>query len=83
MRAGEIFVDLLVLAMLADDFFELGMLLGEFLETRGIADDLGRGEFGGHLLVASVELIKFFGKRENGHGGTSFSVISFQFKARK
>ena len=66
-RAGEIFFDLLELAVLVDDFFEFGVLLGELLEARGIGDDFGRGEFLGHLLVADVELVELFGERENGH----------------
>src|SRR6266851_5425124 len=43
-RAGEVFVDLLVLAMLGDDFLKLGVLLGDFLEARRIGDKLLRGE---------------------------------------
>jgi len=57
---GEVFFHLLELAVLVDDRFEIGVLLGEFLETRGISDDLGSGEFLGHFLVAGVELIEFF-----------------------
>src|SRR5215471_7850196 len=57
--AGEVLFKLLELAVLADDFFELGVLLGELLEARGVADDLGRGELAGHFLITSVELIEF------------------------
>jgi len=42
---ARVFFDLLELAVLVDDRFEIGVLLGEFLETRGISDDLGSGEF--------------------------------------
>src|SRR5258708_259678 len=43
-RAGEVFFDLLVFAMLGDDFLKLGVLLGDFLEARRIGDELLRGE---------------------------------------
>jgi hypothetical protein len=67
MGAGEVLFNLLELAVFVDDGFEIGVLLGEFLEARGIGDDLGSGQFLGHFLVAGVELIEFFGKRESGH----------------
>jgi len=41
-HSGEwrrVFFDLLELAVLVDDRFEIGVLLGEFLETRGISDE--------------------------------------------
>jgi len=72
MSTGEVLSDLFVLAMLADNFLELGVLLGELLEAGGIADDLRGRELAGHLLETRVELIEFFGKGENGHGKPRF-----------
>jgi hypothetical protein len=58
--SGEVFFELLELAVFVDDFLEIGVLLGEFLETGGVADDLRRREFLGHFLIADVELIELF-----------------------
>ena len=68
MRPRKIFHDLFVLAVLGDDFLEFRMLLGDFLETRGIAHDLRRRKLLRHLLVARVELVQFFSQGKNGHG---------------
>ena len=65
--AGEIFFDLLEFAVFPDDFLEVGVLLGELLEARGVVDDFRRGELLRHFVVADFELVEFFGKRENGH----------------
>ena len=73
--ASKILFDLLELAVLGDNCFEFGVLLGELLETRGIADDLGRGEFVGHFLVAGVELIEFFAESEYRHVKTFLQQI--------
>ncbi len=58
--AGEIFFDLLVLAVLGNDFRELGVLLGDLLETRRIGDKLLSGELVGQLVVSGAELVEFF-----------------------
>jgi len=60
-ECGEVFFDLLELAMLVDDRFEIGVLLGEFLK-RVESVTTSSGEFLGHFLVAGVELIEFFQK---------------------
>src|SRR5260370_356012 len=70
-RAGEIFFNLLELAVLLDDFFELGVLLGDFLIARGIGSDFGGRELLRQLVVAGAKLIQFFRKRKNGHCSTS------------
>ena len=73
-RPRKIFHDLFVLAVLGDDFLEFRMLLGDFLETRGIAHDLRRRKLLRHLLVARVELVQFFSQGKNGHGKSSWKV---------
>jgi len=59
--AREVFFNLLVFAVLANDFLEFGVLLGELLQARGIVHDFGGGKLLGHFFVARVELIEFFG----------------------
>ena len=56
--AGQIFFNVFEFAVLGDDLAELGLLLGNLLETRGVRDDLRRGEFVRELVVASAELIQ-------------------------
>ncbi len=70
-RAGEIFFDLLVFAMLGDNLLEFSVLLGDFLEARRIGDKLLRGELLGQLIVARAELVQFFRECENGHCNSS------------
>ena len=50
-----------------DDFLEVGVLLGEFLEARGVVDRFRGWRVAGHFLVTDFELVEFFGKCENGH----------------
>jgi len=52
--AGEIFLDLLVLAVLGDDFGELGVLLGYLLEARRVGDEFLRGELIGEVVVSGA-----------------------------
>jgi hypothetical protein len=66
-RAGEIFLDLLVLTVLGDDFGELSVLLGDLLEPRRVGDELLRGELIGQLIVTSAKLIEFLRESDNGH----------------
>ena len=54
MSAGEIFFDLLELAVFGDDFLEFGMLLGDLLEARGIRRDFRRRKLLRQLVVASA-----------------------------
>src|SRR5271154_88516 len=56
-RAGEIFFDLLELAMLFDDLFEFGVLLGDFLEARGVRDDFRGRKLLRQFVVARSELV--------------------------
>ena len=63
-RAGQIFFDLLEFAMLVDDFRELRMLLGKFLEARGIGDSFGRRKLLRHFFVAIAKLVEFFRERK-------------------
>ena len=58
--AGQIFFNVFEFAVLGDDLAELGLLLGNLLETRGVRDDLRRGEFVRERVVASAELIQLF-----------------------
>src|SRR5690349_2965119 len=74
MRPGEVLLDLLVLAVFDDDFFQLGMLFGNFLEARGIAHQFGRRELLRHLLVARIKLVQFFSQCQYGHGKSSWKV---------
>ncbi len=57
-RAGEIFFNLLVLAVLRDDPFELGVLLGDLLEACGIRDDFRRRKLLRQFVVARAELVQ-------------------------
>ena len=82
MGAGEVFFDLFEFAVLGDDFAELGLLLGDFLEACGVRDDLRGGKFLRELVIASTKLIQFLSKRKNGHCSTS-KVFSDQFSVRK
>ncbi len=66
-RAGEIFFDLLELAMFLDDFIQFGVLLGDFLELRRVGDQLGGGELASEFVVAGAELVQFFGKSDYSH----------------
>jgi len=50
--AGEIFFDLFVLAVLGDDFGELGVLLGDLLEARRVGDEFLCGELIGQVVIA-------------------------------
>ena len=68
MRAGEILFDLLELAVLGDDFFELRVLLGDLLEARGVRRDFRGRELLSELIVASAELIQFVRQCHYGHG---------------
>jgi len=43
MGACEVLFNLLELAVLVDDGFEISVLLGKFLETRSIRDNFGSG----------------------------------------
>ncbi len=70
-RASEVFFDLLVLAVLGDDFGELGVLLGDFLKARRVGDEFLGGELIGQVVVAGAELVEFFRERENGHCDSS------------
>src|SRR5689334_17131476 len=74
MRPGEVLLDLLVLAVFDDDFFQLGMLFGNFLEARGIADDFRRRKLLRHLLVTRIKLVQFFSQCQYGHGKSSWKV---------
>ncbi len=58
-RAGEILFNLLELAVFGDDFFELRVLLGDLLETRGVRRDFRRRKLLRQFVVASAELIQF------------------------
>ena len=60
MRSRQVLFDLLVFAVLGDDFFELGVLLGELLEARRIGHGLRSRELLRQLVVARLQLIQFF-----------------------
>ena len=59
-RAGEILLELFVLAVLLDDFFQLGVLLRNFLVACGVGSHFGSRELLRQLVVARAELIQFF-----------------------
>src|SRR5207244_9388786 len=80
--AGEIFFDLLVLAVLLDDFFKLGVLLGDLLVARGIGSHFGSRKLLRQLVVARAKLIQFFGKGQCSHG-KSFSERNAKIEIRK
>ena len=73
-RPGEVLDDLLVLAVFRDNFFQFGVLLGNFLEARGIADHFRRRELLCHLFVARIELVQFLSQSKYGHGKSSWKV---------
>ena len=77
-RASEIFLNLLVLAVLFDDFFELSVLLGDFLVARGIGSHFRSRKLLRQLVVAGAKLVQFFIQCKNGHCSTS-KVFSDQF----
>ena len=71
MRASKILFNLLVLAVLFDDFFELGVLLCHLLIARGIGGNFRSRKLLRQFVVACAKLIQFFSKRKNGHCSTS------------
>ena len=77
MRPREISFNLLVLAVLGDDFLELGVLLRDLLQPRRVAHHFRRRKLLRHLLVPQIELVQFFSQCKYGHGETS--VFSHQF----
>lgn len=59
MRASEILFNLFELAVLGHDFLKFGVLLGDFLEARGVRRDFRRRELLRELVVAGAQLIQF------------------------
>jgi hypothetical protein len=70
-RASKILFDLLEFAVLGDNFAQLRLLFGDFLEARRVRHNLRRGKFLRQLVVARAKLVQFFCQCKNGHGSTS------------
>ena len=54
-------------AILGDDFAQLGVAFGDLLVARRIVMNLGRGKLAGHFVIARLDLLEFFEKRQICH----------------